>query len=183
MISQNPYSENPTGPESPSWEFPFSRGQVVLGLLLIAAGLTLWKQYELRFVAPATVVRWEDPSAGQLDTMLRNRRSLLVWLVPDDPDQARRQARILATPDVQRAVYYRKPWAVRIPVNALRPQMLPVEVPDFRTRGGALMRIDVGRPPRLRMLGGQQIEVAAVVQLVDSEPDQGTADADRDRGR
>ncbi len=114
MISQSRDSENPVGPETPSFEFSWSLWQVLPGLLVIAVGLTIWKWYEARFVAPGVPVAWQEFELDLVRQARRQYRDVLISVGPGLPARVAQQSAATSSPEFRQAVYLRRPVALRI---------------------------------------------------------------------
>lgn len=106
--------ENPVGPESPAFTFPFSKVQVLVALLLVAIGLTAWKLYEAKYIAPGTTVRWQPFSLEALTSAAHRRIDVLIVLDPNPPEELQSLNEQLTNSEFQKAVYLTRPRTFRI---------------------------------------------------------------------
>lgn len=114
MSYKSSSQENPVGPDSPAFNFPFSMGQVLVALLLLAIGLTIWKQYEAKYIAPRTTIRWSPFSIEALKHAARRHIDVLVVLDPSDASELLKMNERLADPEFQKAVFLARPLLQRI---------------------------------------------------------------------
>lgn len=96
--------ENPLGPESPTVSFAFRQWHVLVALLVVAIGLTAWKQYEYHYLAPNRPVTWQPFSVEQAERALRSGRDVIL-VVSSPPDQKNSDEARHDDPEFRRAVY------------------------------------------------------------------------------
>jgi hypothetical protein len=115
MSYKSKMDENPVGPESPTFVFPFSRGQVLAGLLVLAVGLTAWKQYQEHFIAPRTAVAWQPFSLEQVATAERRHVDMLILIeAAGESSLAAELDALITCPAFQKACFLARPAALRV---------------------------------------------------------------------
>lgn len=96
--------ENPVGPEESPVKLDLPMWQVYVALLLIASGLTIYKFYESRYIAPNHVVTW-TPLNGEAILSAHRQRELLIWVKSDNANQNQEIESLFADPTIRSAVY------------------------------------------------------------------------------
>lgn len=168
MSYKSSHQENPVGPESPAFVFPFSKVQVLVALLLVAIGLTAWKQYEANTVAPRTAVRWEPFSIEVLERATHRRLDILVVFDPTDPQELQSLNEQLTRPEFQKAVYLSRPRTLRIGSTMSLDESSATwldEHSDKLTPGNFLW-LPKGDVENFRVLNGSEID--KVIQCLSS---------------
>lgn len=168
MISNKPSVENPVGPETPSWEFSWPLGQVLLGLFVIAVGLTIWQQYESRYVGPRTPVAWQSFELDRLEQARRQNQDVLLAVTPANLEQAVRQIAVTGSRDFQQFVFVNLPLPLKIESPGDAPadvrQWLDETVPQIRS--GGLAWFPRGQASQCRWLDSGELTAAAAVSLM-----------------
>lgn len=129
--------ENPVGPEVPPMKLDIPMWQVYAALLLIASGLTAYKFYESRYLAPNHVVTWQ-PLKGEDVLSAHRNRALLVWVKSGNADRNQEIQSLFANPAVRSAVYLQHLQTIQLVESPDKHSEIWEEKDWDKIRGGGL---------------------------------------------
>lgn len=142
-------NENPLGPESPTVSFAFRQWHVLVTLVVVATGLTAWKQYEYHYLAPNRPVAWQPFSVEQAERAFRSRRPVILAL-PRQTDQTNSEVSQHDDSEFRRAVYLSRALTMQIEsVEAIErdhPGWLSERLPELPQSGFLVCQPDTENP-------------------------------------
>ena len=128
---------NPVGPEESPVKLDLPMWQVYVALLLIASGLTAYKFYESRYIAPNHVVTWVTLTGDEVLSAHRQ-RELLIWVKSEDANRNQVIDSLFTEPLIRSTVYLKHLQTIQL-VDSSEPTLEIWETtPWDKIRGGGL---------------------------------------------